>query len=59
MVNGHVIELAISEPNYVKQALESLEHTDTSRWIIADEVAINYDHVMFIQFLKSEHEQEK
>ncbi|AQR77703.1 hypothetical protein ABNB59_19360 [Paenibacillus larvae] len=56
MVNGRVIELTMGETNYVKQALESLKHPDTSRWIIADEVAINYDHVMLIEFIKSEEE---
>ncbi|MEV2441429.1 hypothetical protein ABNC49_21930, partial [Paenibacillus larvae] len=54
MVNGRVIELTMGETNYVKQALESLKQPGNSKWVISEEVAVNYDHVMFIQFIKSE-----
>ncbi|MEV2337454.1 hypothetical protein ABND49_22125 [Paenibacillus larvae] len=56
MVNGRVIELTMGETNYVKQALESLKQPGNSKWVISEEVAVNYDHVMFIQFIKSEEE---
>ncbi|MEV2911298.1 hypothetical protein ABNF65_22490 [Paenibacillus larvae] len=53
LVNGRVIVLNLGG-NRDRETLESLKHPDTSRWIIADEVAVNYDHVMFIEFIKLE-----
>ncbi|MEV2332219.1 hypothetical protein ABNE68_17145, partial [Paenibacillus larvae] len=55
LVDGSVIVLNLGG-NRDRETLESLKQPGNSKWVIADEVAINYDHVMLIEFIKSEEE---
>lgn len=51
MVDGSVIVLNLGG-NRDKETLESLKQPGNSKWIISDEVAVNYDHVVLIEFIK-------
>ncbi|MEV2294636.1 hypothetical protein ABNB59_17800 [Paenibacillus larvae] len=55
LVDGSVIVLNLGG-NRDRETLESLKQPGNSKWVISEEVAVNYDHVMFIQFIKSEEE---
>lgn len=55
LVDGSVIVLNLGG-NRDRETLESLKQPGNSKWVISEEVAVNYDHVMFIEFIKSEEE---
>ncbi|MEV2786031.1 hypothetical protein ABND91_17095 [Paenibacillus larvae] len=55
LVDGSVIVLNLGG-NRDRETLESLKQPGNSKWVISEEVAVNYDHVMLIEFIKSEEE---